>query len=133
MQRLLQILKRKRPRQRELPPTPPSQLSPENVSILLQGTSIVMAAERVLWTTRRFRAELEELIALARELPLLDSSEVKEAQLGDTRAVIFQLCEIEGQFGPGFDEVEASARERIKAIIAMVKAQPPWCVPFVLC
>lgn len=87
-----------------------------------------MAAERILWTTRRFRAELEELIALARELPLLDSSEVRGAELVDTRAVIRQLYEIEGQFGEGFDEVEANARERIEAIIATVKAQPPWYV-----
>lgn len=88
-----------------------------------------MAAERVLWTTRRFRAELEELIALARELPLLDSSEVREAELADTRAVIRQLYEIEGRFGEGFDEMEANARERIAAIIATVKAQLPWYVP----
>lgn len=99
--------------------------SPPPLAILLQGTSIEMAARRILWSSLRFNDELEELIELTHVLPLLDSSGIDDAQLADTHAVIRELLEIEKQLDDG---LTASVSQRLRGIIATLRAQPLWYV-----
>lgn len=133
MQRILNLLgsiKRARRNRRHSGSLSLPEPTGKHGPILLQGTSIEMAAERILWNTRRFHDELHELIALTHSLPLLDSAELDGAQLAGTRAVVRELCDIEAQLGPVVDvERAASLSGRLRAVIATVKDQPPWYVP----
>ena len=68
--------------------------SPERTPKLIQGTSIAAAAQRIIEKTGHFKDELDALVELSRELPLLDSTELDEAQLAPTRDIIRELRDI---------------------------------------
>ena len=78
------------------------------IAKLFQGTSIVAAAQRIVQRTTSFNDELDEIIELARELPLLDSSEAGDAKLAPTQDVIQKLRDIGAEID-AYDKVCAAA------------------------
>ena len=124
MRRFLNILRRRRPGD--------CRTSPQNPPILFQGTSIVAAAQRIHLRSDRLtliQDALEEIMELARELPLLDSSTLEDSQLAGTRAIIRELGDLSDTHsdtaGPG-DMKERTMMQctRLAAIISTLEAQP---------
>lgn len=68
--------------------------SPERPPRLVQGTSIAAAAQRIIERTILFSHGMDVLAELSRELPLLDSTELDEAQLAPTRDIIREFRDI---------------------------------------
>ena len=99
--------------------------SPERVPRLIQGTSVAAAAQCILGSTTSFGDELTELAKLACELPLLDSSQVDEAQLVPTRDSIRELRDI-GEDIHAFDKAvkATSPHSDPKSILGIKQPKP---------
>lgn len=100
-----------------------------------QPSSCREPVQRILWDTRKFDDELEELSELARELPPLDSSVLNDAQLADARAVVRELRDIlDSKLTRSVSDIvvrDWSVRQ-LREIIAKLWAQPPWYAPLLL-
>ena len=99
MQRVVDLIRQATGRRRR---------SPERAPKLIQGTSVAAAAQRISRRTTSFNDELDELVQLALELPLLDISEIDDASLAPTQDVIRRLRDIGAEID-ACDKVYAAA------------------------
>ena len=132
MQRIVDLVRRVTRRRRN---------SPERTPKLIQGNSIAAAAQRIIQKTGHFKDELNALAELSRELPLLDSNDLDEAQLAPTQDFIRELrdvgieieaykqsallCYDRGKWRGEGERLARRVNERLLKLFAQLRAQGP--------